>query len=41
MQDRLSPSLANTWATSHLVKDMEEQELSITEDSWVTLFLKG
>lgn len=41
MQDRLSPSLASTWATSYLVKDMEEQELSITQDSWVTLFLKG
>lgn len=39
--DRLSSSLLSTWATSHLVKDMKEQELNITEDSWVTLLLKS
>lgn len=41
IQDRLSPSLLDTWATSHLVRDIKEQELNMTEDSWVTLLLKS
>jgi len=41
IQDRLPPSLLSSWATSHLGKAMEEQELNITEDSWVTLLLKS